>query len=300
MDHLKALEVFAAIAREGSLSRAARALAISPPSVTRLLNDLEAHLGTPLLTRSTRAIRLTETGRGYLADAERILEALRAADSRAQGARDTPRGTLRLTSPVLFGQQYVAPVIADYLAAFPEMRVDAAFLDRNVNLIDEGFDVAIRIGTLPDSGHRALRVGAVRLLVCASPEYLARRGTPAHPRDLADHDTIQFKGAGFVENLWSFDDGLRVPIRPRLLMSTVAACVAMAEAGLGLTQVLSYQVAAERARGSLVSVLDRHGTAAWPIHLLHNEHHGQSAKLRAFLDIAVERLRTDPRLHQPN
>lgn len=296
MDQLKALQVFRAVAKEGGLAAAARRLGLSPPSVTRIINELEDHLGTPLLHRSTRAIHLTDIGRAYLADAERILDDLRAANEAAQGAHARPRGTLRLTSSVLFGQYYIAPIIGEYIERFPEVRVDAVFLDRNVSLIDEGFDLAVRIGALPDSSLRAIRVGRVRLVVCGSPAYFERHGIPSHPDDLKRHRIIQFTGTPFAEGSWSFDNGLTAQFEPRMMFSSIAACIAMARAGHGLARVLTYQVGPAAGIDDLRIVLEDHSTNEWPIHLIHPEHHGHSAKVRAFLDIAVDRLRADPSL----
>ena len=297
MDHLKALEVFSAVAREGSLVGASRKLRISPPSVTRIMNELEEHLGTPLLIRSTRAINLTETGSAYLASAERILDDVRAADDAAQGGALNPRGTLRLTASVLFGRYYVAPIISEYLQLYPDVRVEAAFLDRNVSLIDEGFDLAVRIGKLADSSLRAIRVGAVRLAVCGSPAYFERRGIPSRPEQLAEHDIIHFDGAAFSSTSWGFDDGIEVPIRPRISLTNVASCIEMAAAGHGLVRVLTYQIGPAAQAGEVQTVLDEFSTGEWPIHLVYAEQHGQSAKLRAFLDLAKERLRADPFLN---
>ena len=285
--------MFVTVADCGSLAGAARKLALSPPTVTRIVNELERHIGAALLHRSTRVVALTETGATYLADARRILDDVRAADAAAQGARMEPRGTLRLTASVLFGQNYIAPIVGELLDRHPEMSVDAVFLDRTVNVIEEGFDVAVRIGPLPDSSLRAIRVGAVRHVVCASPAYLARHGKPRHPRDLAEHRLIAFEGR---KTSWRFDDGVTVRIAPRMTFNTIAPGLAMARAGWGLTRALSYQVGPDIAGGRLVTVLDAFSTTEWPVHLLHAEPHGPSAKLRAFLDLAVERLRALPAL----
>lgn len=291
MDQLRALEVLVAVVAEGSFKGAARKLALSPPSVTRHINELEAHLGTALLHRSTRSLRLTETGSAYLAEAEHVLEQLRAADDIARGAHFRPHGTLRLTAPILFGQYYIAPVIGEFLELYPEMRVEATFLDRSVNLIEEGFDIAIRIGHLPDSGLRATRLGAVRQVVCSAPAYFAKHGKPADPEELKDHRIIAFSGSNPAPDVWTFDGKRSVRLSPRMRFSTAAACIAQAAAGRGLARVLSYQIGPKASVATLETVLDEYSQEEWPIHLLHPEPQGQSAKLRAFRKLAIERLR---------
>ena len=295
MDRIRALEVVCAIADANSLAGASRALAVSPPTITRVLNDLEAHLGTRLFHRSTRAVSLTEAGLVYVSDARRILDQLTAADDNARGARSRPTGTLRVTAPVLFGQLYVAPILDDYVSHFPDVRVDAFFVDRVVGIVDEGYDLAVRIGELEDSDLRATRVGSVRRVVCGSPEYLEAKGALEHPRDLADHEIIHSAESG-GPCTWQFDDGISVRLEPRMTYSTLAACIASARSGRGITRVLSYQVAADCEAGALRPVLTDFLRRDSPIHLVHAEGRLKSAKVREFLDLAVDRLRSDARL----
>lgn len=295
MDQLRALRVFRAVADAKGLARAARALSMTPPTVTRIVNDLEAHLGTPLLTRTTRSVSLTETGAAYLAEARRILEDVEAADDAARGARVTPSGRLRVTASVLFGQYYVAPILRDYLDRYPDVSAEALFVDRLVNVIDEGFDIAVRIGPLPDSGLRAIRVGEVRHVICGSPDYFAANGKPDRPEALAEHRVIDFTGAGQASG-WRFGDRRPVRVRSRLKFSTIAPCIDAARSGWGLTRVLSYQVGPELAAGTLETVLDDANPERWPVNLVHVAERRQSAKLRSFLELAVARLRDEPQI----
>lgn len=293
MDHLRALRVLCAIADHGGLTHAGKALSLSTPTVARILAELETHLGAPLFQRSTRALRPTETGRQYLADARRILEDLGQADALAQGAQARPTGTLRVTAPLLFGQAHVAPILGEYVERHPGVSVDALFVDRLVHLIEENIDVAVRIGPLPDSGLRAIRLGEVRQVICASPAYLAKHGAPARPDELKHHRIVAFSGRSTA---WGFAGGQVVRLSPRLLFSTIGACIALATSGAGVTRALSYQVAAQLEDGSLCEVLAEHAGDSLPVHLLHTEARGSSAKLRAFLHLAVERLRAHPLL----
>lgn len=295
MDKSRALEVFCAVADAGSLAGAARRLALSPPSVTRILNELETYLGTALLRRTTRQVTLTEVGERYLEDARRILEQLQDADDVARGARVKPTGTLRITASVLFGQLYIAPIVRDYLDAHADVRVECVFVDRVVNLVDEGLDVAVRIGPLPDSSLRATGVGAVRHISCASPDYLAKHGRPELPEDLTRHRTAHATGM-HPKGVWTFDGGVTIALAPRLIFSTIAACVAAAEAGWGITRVLSYQIGPQLVAGTLVPVLDEFSTEQWPVNLVYAGGRQQSAKVRAFLDLATDRLRKEPAL----
>ena len=194
MDQLRALKAFNAVADVGTLTGAARSLSLSPPSITRLVGDLEAHVGTELFHRTTRSVTLTEAGATYLVDARSIVAAMQAADDAARGAHERPQGTLRLTASVLFGQHYVLPIINEYLDAFSDVAVDALFVDRVVNIIDEGIDLAVRIGPLADSALIAAKVGKVRWTICASADYLQRCGVPEKPDDLQEHAIIGYGG----------------------------------------------------------------------------------------------------------
>ncbi|MEM7703317.1 MAG: LysR family transcriptional regulator [Pseudomonadota bacterium] len=294
MDQLRALRAFVAVADAGTLSGAARSLSLSPPSITRLVGDLEAHVGTDLFHRTTRSVTLTEAGAAYLIDARKILAALQAADDAARGANERPQGTLRLTASVLFGQHYILPIVADFLERYPEVSVDALFVDRVVNIVDEGIDLAVRIGHLPDSALIASRVGRVRWVVCASPDYLEKNGAPRFPQELVDHEIVGF-GPRRRES-WSFRDGETVALKPRLSLSTVSGTIDAAKRGLGLTRVLSYQIGQELGDSGLQTVLTDWEEEPVPIHLVHAEGPLGSAKVRAFKSFAGEALRSNPLL----
>lgn len=295
MDQLRALEVFRAVADQGGLAGAARSLGLSPPSVTRIVNELEAHLGTPLLHRTTRKVTLTEAGDAYLSDTRRILEELAAADDAARGAHIVPSGNLRVTASILFGQYFIAPIMREFVDQFPDVSVEGLFVDRVVNIVEEGFDIAVRIGPPADSSLRAIKVGAVRQVVCGCPSYFKKYGLPQKPEDLCQHRIINYAGGALD---WGFDGGVVVPVKPRLSMSTIAACVALAKTGWGLTRVLSYQIGPDLGDGGLQTCLSEYLTTEWPIYLIHAEGRLQSAKVRAFLDLAAKRLRTSDFLIQ--
>lgn len=291
MDHLRALRAFVAVADAGTLSGAARSLSLSPPSITRLVGDLEAHIGTQLFHRTTRSVTLSEAGAAYLIDARNILAAVQSADDAARGANERPQGTLRLTASVLFGQHYILPIVAVFLERYPEVSVDALFVDRVVNIVDEGIDLAARIGHLPDSALIASKVGQVRWVLCASPEYIAKRGVPHSPEELTVHEIIGF-GPRRVEN-WSFRDKKSVAVHPRLSLSTVSGTIEAAKRGLGITRVLSYQIGPELGDSGLQTVLSDWEKEPVPIHLVHAEGPLGSAKVRAFKSFAAEALRAN-------
>lgn len=298
MDRLHLMSVFVAVVEAGGFAPAARRLRMSPPAVTRAIALLENHLGVRLLTRTTRHVRVTDTGTRYAEDARRILADVDEADAAAAGAHATPRGQLAVTAPVLLGRICVMPVITAYQAAYPQMTVSALFVDRVVNLGDEGLDVAVRVGELPDSGLRAIPVGSVHRVVCASPAYLAAHGTPRTPADLADHAliaaTTQSPGGE-----WIFGSGKarqRVRVTPRLLVNTNDGAIEAARQGFGLTRLLSYQVARDLAAGLLTEVLTEFAPPRLPVHVIHREGRRESAKVRQFVDLAVARLRQDPAL----
>ncbi|MGR9106433.1 MAG: LysR family transcriptional regulator [Gammaproteobacteria bacterium] len=295
MDRFHLMQVFVAVAEEEGFAAGARRLRMSPPAVTRAVAELEARLGVKLLDRTTRYVRATEVGQRYLDDARRILAEADAADEAAAGVNAEPRGHLAVTAPVLFGRMFVMPGILEYLERHPETQVSALFLDRIVNLLEEGVDVGIRIGELPDSSMRALRVGSVRLVLCASPTYLQRRGLPERPEDLLDHSLIASSAGGNVLD-WRFEtpSGIRTPrIRPRLIVTSNDAALEAARLGFGITRLLSYQVAHAVATGELQIVLEDYEPPSWPIHIVHREGRYASAKVRMFVDLMAERLRSD-------
>ncbi len=299
MDRWQAMRIFARVAETGSFAAAGRQLGLSPPAVTRAVAALEEAIGTRLLTRTTRVVRLTEAGGRYVEDCRRILADIAEAEAAAAGAYGTPTGTLAVTASVLFGEIYVLPILTEYLDRHPAVSIRGLFLDRVVNIVEEGIDVAVRIGHLPDSGMAALRVGAVRRVVCGAPDYFARHGIPADPGELARHRIIAPTGATASLD-WRFGPGaLRsVTVQPRLACNTNAAAIAAAAAGWGITRLLSYQVAGLLAKGRLQRVLADFEEEPLPIHVIHPEGRRAAARVRGFVDLAVERLRADPRLHQ--
>jgi len=268
------------------------------PAVTRAIAFLEERLGVRLLTRTTRLVRTTDAGSRYLEDARRILLEADEADEAAAGINATPRGHLAVTAPVLFGKIYVMPIITAYQMTFKETSVSALFVDRVVNLVDEGLDVGIRIGSLPDSSLRAIRVGQVRRVVCASPAYLKKYGTPKIPADLAQHPVIAATSVS-AGSEWTFAKGkekMGVRLSPRILVNTNDGALEAAKSAFGLTRLISYQVANELATGTLRTVLTDFEEASLPVHVIHREGRHGSAKVRSFVDLAVERLRADTAL----
>ena len=257
--------VFVAVAEAESFAGAARRLHMSPPAVTRAIASLEQSLGIKLFNRTTRIVRTTEAGARYLEDARRILADVVAADEAAVGINTAPSGALSVTAPQLFGQRFVLPGVVEYLQRYPHTRITAVYLDRVVNLLEEGFDVGVRIGALADSSMRARRVGSVRTVLCASPEYLAQYGVPQVPDDLAAHTLINV--GGLENSSWRFftnSVARNVRIQPRLAVTTNGAGVRAAELGFGLSRHLSYQVAREVSEGRLVRVLEAFEPPASP------------------------------------
>ncbi|MBK5002314.1 LysR family transcriptional regulator [Pseudomonas sp. S31] len=292
MDQIHLMRVFVAVGELESFAAAARRLGISPAAVTRAVGALEESLGVKLLLRTTRSVRLTEAGSRYLEDSRNILASIVEANEAAAGMNAAPRGNLAVTAPVLFGKYFVMPCIVRYLQAYPEVDVSAFFLDRVVNLVEEGMDVAVRIGPLPDSGLKARQVGQVRRLLCASPDYLARQGTPRHPSELAQHALIAANGVGAGQE-WKFREAqapLSIRVKPRLNVTSNDAAIAAANAGLGIVHLLSYQVADDLIAGRLRTVLEDFEETPWPIHVLHRESKYGSAKVRAFIDLLVSML----------
>jgi DNA-binding transcriptional LysR family regulator len=293
------INVFVAVVETNGFAGAARKLKISPPAVTRAINELESHLGVRLLTRTTRVVRVTEAGGRYAEDCRRILAELAEADSSASGMHGAPHGRLTLTAPVLFGGKFVTPIVTEYLQRYPNVNATCWFLDRVVNMIDEGVDVAVRIGELPDSSMQAIRVTSVRVVICAAPRYLEQHGIPETPDDLAAH-TIVSASAVTPSSEWRMaENGAPrvVKVRPRMTTTSNDSAVAAALNGFGLTRLLSYQVADQLHDGRLKAVLREFEPAALPVHLVHREGRYASQKARAFLDLAIERLRTHPALN---
>ncbi|WP_047535267.1 LysR family transcriptional regulator [Methylotenera sp. N17] len=295
MDRLNMMAIFIAVAEQEGFAGAARLLNISPPAVTRAVAALEAHLGVKLFNRTTRFVRLTEAGQRYAEDARRIIAAADEADEAATGINAEPKGHLVVTAPVLFGRSYVIPGISDYLQKYKNTEVTALFLDRIVNLLEEGVDVGIRIGELPDSSYKALRVGQVRRVLCASPSYLAEHGIPSTPDALVKHQLI-VAGAISATVDWRFEnDGSPVSIRikPRLRVTSNDAAIEAAVLGLGITRLLSYQIATQLASGELKIIMREFEPKPMPINIIHREGRYASAKIRSFVDLMSTRLRND-------
>jgi DNA-binding transcriptional LysR family regulator len=293
MDQIHLMKVFVAVGELESFAAAARRLDISPAAVTRAISALEDQLGVKLLLRTTRSVRVTEAGSRYLEDTRHILASINEANEAAAGINATPKGELAVTAPILFGKKFVMPCIVRYLQQYPEVDVSAFFLDRIVNMVEEGMDVAVRIGPLPDSGLKALRVGKVRRMLCASPQYLTRHGVPQHPSDLLEHAVIATTNLSPRAG-WRFgvtDQPTTVRMQPRLTVTSNDGAIAAAVGGLGIARLLSYQVVDEIASGQLEVILAEYEEAPWPIHVLHRESKYGSAKVRAFVDMLAEHLR---------
>ncbi len=295
MDRFEAMSILLRVVEKGSFSAASRDLRMPLATVSRKVGELEAHLGSKLLIRSTRKLALSDAGATYLASAKRILEEVDEAEQLAAGEFQMPRGELILTAPVLFGRLHILPVVADFLAAYPEIDVRLTLSDRNLHLIDDHIDMAVRIGRLPDTSMVATRIGAVRPIVCASSNLLARYGTPKSPADLARLPCVNFDFFSPAP-AWPFrQPGARaateMPIHPRLSVSTAEAAVAAAVQGVGATRVLHYQCAEALEQGSLKLILADFELDPLPIHLLHAGRAALPSKTRVFLEFATARLR---------
>ena len=292
MDKLKALGAFISVAEERSFAKAARRLGLSSPSVTRLVGELETDLGVILFHRTTRSVTLTEIGARYLGDAQGIIASLTAADDAARGAHGKPVGILRVTASTMFGALYIPPIVSDFVNEYPDVSVETICLDRVVDIIEEGIDVAIRIGELPDSSLMATRVGSVQLQVCGSPEYFKRNGVPKIPSDLKAHKTIGLTLGNFQSG-WRFSNGENLKLKHRLKFNTIPAALAAAKCGHGLVRILSYQIGPELQAKQLQTVLDEFALPPLPIHVVHGPGRLASAKVRCFVDLTVSQLRAN-------
>ncbi|MGY2224150.1 LysR family transcriptional regulator [Pseudomonas gingeri] len=298
MDRFQEMQAFVAVAQEQGFSAAARRLNLSAPSVTRAVAALEKRIGAQLLIRTTRNVHLTEPGLRYLEDCRRILGEMEEAEASAAASHAQPSGQLTVTAPVLFGELYVTPVMVRYLDQYPAVDINALLVDRVVRIVEDGIDVAIRIGELPDSGHHAVRVGQVRRVVCASPAYLARHGRPAHPDELRQARIVMTSAASQVRT-WQFVDGdkpLSIRLEPRLAVTANQAAIRAACLGAGLTRVLSYQVADKLACGELEVVLAAFELPPLPIHVVFQGGRKAPVRVRSFVDFVVAALREHPAL----
>ena len=293
MDRFDAMATLIAAVDGGSLSAASRALAMPLATVSRKVSDLEAHLRTQLVVRTSRRLELTEAGRAFVAASRRILDDIDESERAAFGEYRSPRGHLTLTAPVMFGRMHVEPVVLDFLAAFPAITARLVLADHVVNLVDEHVDVAVRIGQLPNSLLVATRLGAVGWVTCASPRYLAARGTPETPAELDGHDCIMFEGL-YSSSRWHFGtgkNGITAAIRPRFTVNTADAAIAAAIAAAGITRVLSYQVREAVAAGALDLILRAHEPDPLPVHAVYPGQSLLPLKVRAFLDFAAPRIK---------
>ena len=298
MDRLHSMAVFIAVAEEESFSAAARRLNISAPAVTRTIALLEDHLGVRLLTRTTRFVRVNDAGLRYLESARRIVAEADEADEAAAGVHASPHGKLTVTAPVLFGSMHIMPCIIGFLQRYPAVSVNAVFLDRVVNLLEEGIDVGVRIGELADSTMRAIPVGSVKRIICASPDYLAHHPGLKQPEDLAGQTIISASTVSLGKE-WHLHHGkqqISVKIQPRLSVTNNAAAIEAALSGFGVTRLLSYQVAPHLISGQLVRLLAEYEPPALPVHIVHLEGRQASAKIRALIDVLVAELRENSAL----
>lgn len=299
MDRFEAMAILRLVVDKGSFTAAAKVLRMPLPTVSRKISELEAHLGTRLLSRSTRRLALTDAGLAYIEAARRILDEVEEAERAATGEYQVPRGEMVVTAPILFGQLHMLPIVTDFLADYPEINIRLLLSDRNLHLIEEHIDVGLRIGVLPDSSLIATRVGAMRLVTCAAPSLLARHGVPAHPVDLAGWPCVGFDMQAAATH-WRFRDpdgggGIELPVAPRLSASTAEAAVAAAADGLGVTRVYRYQADAALRAGRLRLILPAYEPDPVPVHLIHAGRDRLPLKTRMFLDSAAARLRSDLR-----
>lgn len=290
-DRLDSMSILVAAIDAGSLSAAARRLGLPLATVSRRVAELEKRLGTSILLRSARGLTLTDPGAAYVAACRRILEDVAEAERIAAGEFATPTGLLTLTAPIVFGRLHVLPVVTAFLKAYPDVDVRLEQTDRPTSLQEEQIDVAIRIGHLPDSSLRARKLGQVRRVVCASPDYLGARGRPERPEDLAQHDCISFENL-MPSDRWPFGNGQgnrQIRIRSRMTVNTAEAAIDGAIAGLGVTRVLSYQVAAAVSAKRLEILLEHDEPEPWPVSILYRSGLVPQ-KIRAFVDFAAPRL----------
>jgi len=294
MDQLQSLRMLVAIADTGTLAGGARRQGVSPPAVTRALAALEKRLGAKLVHRTTRSLRLTEVGEQFIGETRRVLAALDAAEAAVTGQRVNPEGLLSITAPELFGTLHIAPLLFEFLDMYPLVRARTFFTNRVVNLIDEGFDLALRIAHLPDSGLTAVPVGAMRVVLVASPSYLEKYGKPRTPADLARHRAIGFMIDGEGQVTWPMKSPRGRGPDERLLVNNNAVKVAAAVAGHGIARAFAYQVTNEVSDGRLRILLPSHEPPPVPVHLVSPAGRSSSAKLREFLKLAVPRLRALP------
>ena len=289
------MSVFVTVVEAGSLSAAGRKLGMPVTTVSRKIAELEAHIKTQLLIRSTRILVLTPAGVSYLSACRRIMESVDEAERTATGEYSAPTGDLIIAAPIVFGRLHVVPIVAEFLKTYPDVDVQLMLDDHPLNLVENRIDVAIRVGELPDSRLIAARVGLIRNVVCASPKYLKEHGSPKTPQELVDHDCINFTFAALMaSDVWTFRAGkseMSLRTHSRFVVNTAEAAIDAAIAGVGITRVLSYQVKRAIQTGALTSVLTKFEPAPMPINVIYASQSLLPLKLRAFLDFATPRLR---------
>jgi DNA-binding transcriptional LysR family regulator len=293
MDRLEAMSTFLAVAEAGSLSAAARQLKTPLATVSRKVSELESHLRTKLFKRTSRSLVLTDAGSTYLAACKRILADVTEAERTATGEYTAPTGELAVTTPIGIGRIILAPIMVDFLKAYPDIKARMIPSDRPLSLSQEQIDVGLRIGALPDSSLVAIPVGTTRRVVCASPAYLAARGTPRKPEDLAGHDCINY-AAFALPDVWTFvrdKAAIAVPVHTRLIVGSAEAACAAARAGIGITIAYAYQLQADPENAALTTLLDEFQPAALPVNLVYTADRFLPLKVRAFLDFAAPRLK---------
>jgi DNA-binding transcriptional LysR family regulator len=290
MDRLDAMATLLAAVEGGSLSAASRKLGMPLATVSRKVSDLEAHLRTKLVNRTSRQLTLTDAGRSYAAACKRILEEVGEAERAATGEYSVPRGDLTISASIVFGRLHVLPLTADFLKAYPDINIRLVLTDRIINMAEEHVDLAVRIGSLPDSSLMATRVGSIRRVICASPAYLSERGTPRTPAALSAHDCVTFEGLT-APDVWGFPGETKVRVKSRLSVNTAEAAIDAAAASIGVTRVLSYQAAAPVRAGALDIVLIEFEPEPLPVHLVYSGQGLLPLKIRAFLDFAGPRLK---------
>jgi DNA-binding transcriptional LysR family regulator len=293
LDRLEAMSVLLAAVESGSLSKASRSLRLPLATVSRKVAELEAHLNATLLIRSSKGLELTPAGRSYVTAAKAILEQVTEAERAAAGEYTEPRGDLVVTAPIMFGRLHVLPVVTRFLAAYPDVSVGLVMTDRVAHFLEDQVDVALRIGPLPDSDLIATRLGTVRHVVCASPDYLAANGTPSTLDELAQHSVISFQSVSALST-WTFESEgveIRSSFRSRLSVNTIDAAIDAGLAGAGLIRAVSYQVVDDVRAGRLTIVLDSFEPAPRPVHLVYDAQNRLPLKLRAFVDFVAPRMR---------
>ena len=297
MDRFAALEAFVRVAETQSFSEAARRLRTSKSAISRSVGALETELGARLFNRTTRSLNLTEAGRGYFERVNRILADLDDADRALGQLQARPRGRLQVSAPMSFGFLHLAPALPEFLDRYPEVDVEISLNDRFVDLIDDGFDVALRIGALPDSSLMARRIAPIRRTLCASPDYFRRRGTPQAPDDLKAHECLRNSNVARTQE-WRFVDAdgkpRLVPVSGRVSANNGDALRVMALAGVGVASLPTFIVGADLSAGSLESALDRFIPQDLTLNAVYPHSRHLSPKVRAFVDFLVERFGKRP------